>query len=56
MLKKLQFKAESLMFTVLNSTTVNIFLKVTYIALSVANYCYPCKALDVLVTLVGSIC
>lgn len=56
MVKKIQFRAENLMFKALCSTTVSVCLKIAYIGLSVANHYCPCTALDILTTLVGSIC
>ncbi len=56
MFKNIQFCAENLMFKALCSTTVNVCLKVAYIGLSVVKHYYPCVALDILTTLVSSMC
>lgn len=56
MIQKIHFFAENLVFKALCSDTFGACLKAVYIILSLANHFHPCKALDVLATLVGSIC
>lgn len=56
MIQKIHLGVENLVFRALCSTKISVCLKVAYIGLSFVNHYRPCTALDILTTLVGSIC